>query len=626
MATERLLFLDFETYYDDEYSLRKIPTPSYILDPRWETICCAVKEDMQPSYVVDGPDFPAFIAQFDPAHTTTVAFNALFDNSILAWRYGFVPHRMLDPMGMARALRGHLLPSASLDSVAKHLGLGTKGHALAKVKGMHRAGIIAAGLWDEFQAYALQDVELCAAIFYKLYPEFPLAERKLMDMVLRCTIEPRFTVNRSLLCDHLAEIKEQKQALLATVNVDKKALMSTARFKQLLEDLGVTVETKVSPKGKIIPAFAKSDDFMQELLEHEDERVSLLATARLGFKSTLEQTRGLKLLGIASLPWRDAGLIACSMPVPLRYGGAHTHRLSGEWGQNMQNLPTERGSKGKSKLRQSLTAPKEHLVSAADLGQIEARLTAWICGDADLLKQFADNLDPYAILAELIFGYKVTRKVQILEGFIGKTGVLGLGYGAGIAKFYNMVIIMARAAGIDLGTMWTMELATKTVNAYRKARRPIVNAWYKLDRIIATAWIGVSGPVKFGPCIISKGKISLPNGLFLNYADPHWDDERQEYTYRYGRRTHHIYGAKMLENIVQALARIVVMNAALRINDKGHRFVLQGHDELVFIIRKDEVDKAKEMIHTEMVRRPSWARTVPLKADIGAGLNYGEAK
>jgi DNA polymerase len=189
-----------------------------------------------------------------------------------------------------------------------------------------------------------------------------------------------------------------------------------------------------------------------------------------------------------------------------------------------------------------------------------------------------------------------------------------------------MVIIMARAAGLDLGTMWTMELAAKTVAAYRKARRPIVQGWYKLDRIIATAWVGKSGPVKFGPCLISKGRIELPNGLALNYADPKWDAERQEFTYRYGRRIHHIYGAKMLENIVQTLARIVVMNAALRIYDKGYRFILQGHDELVFILPKDGVDKAKEIIHKEMVRCPSWAPTVPLKADIGAGLSYGDAK
>src|SRR3954462_12684030 len=91
-----ILFLDFESYYDSEYSLRKLDPPSYILDPRWETIGCAARREGEAeSTFIDGPDFPAYLAQFDPAKTTTVTFNAMFDNCVLAWRYGFVPARMV---------------------------------------------------------------------------------------------------------------------------------------------------------------------------------------------------------------------------------------------------------------------------------------------------------------------------------------------------------------------------------------------------------------------------------------------------------------------------------------------------------------------------------------------------
>ena len=126
--------------------------------------------------------------------------------------------------------------------------------------------------------------------------------------------------------------------------------------------------------------------------------------------------------------------------MPLRYGAAHTHRLGGDWGMNVQNLPTARSSKGKSKLRLGLLAPPGYKVITCDLGQIEARLLAWLCGASLLLKQFADSLDPYAKLAEAIFGYPVDRKKQILEGFIGKTGILGLGYGCGADHFFAMVV------------------------------------------------------------------------------------------------------------------------------------------------------------------------------------------
>src|SRR5260370_37567077 len=96
---KHLIFLDAETYYDGEYSLRKMPTPNYILDPRFELQMMAVKvistgEEPGPHQIIDGPDFGAWLSQFDPSSTTTVTFNSLCDNSILAWRYGFVPHTM----------------------------------------------------------------------------------------------------------------------------------------------------------------------------------------------------------------------------------------------------------------------------------------------------------------------------------------------------------------------------------------------------------------------------------------------------------------------------------------------------------------------------------------------------
>jgi DNA polymerase len=319
-------------------------------------------------------------------------------------------------------------------------------------------------------------------------------------------------------------------------------------------------------------------------------------------------------------------MMGANMPVPLRYGGAHTHRLSGEWGINLQNLPTVRGSKGKSKLRQGLCAPEGYSVIAADLGQIEARLVAWICGALPLLQQFRARLDPYAIMGSLIFGYPVDPKVHLLERFIGKTAILGLGYGCGATKFYNMVIMLARTLGIDLGTMWTMELAQQSVDTYRTVNAPIQYSWRKLDQAIRTAWLGKGGPVQFLPCTIEYGEVKLPSGLSLKYDRPAFDFETGEHTFYYGKFKHKIYGAKLLENIVQALARIVVMNAALRIADRGYKFALQAHDELVFVVPNSEVDIAKKIIHEEMVRPPSWAPDLPLTASIGVGVNYGEAK
>lgn len=666
---KNLIFLDAETYYDTEYSLRKMPTPNYILDPRFELQMVAVKVNSEPHQIIDGPVFGQWLAQYDPAVTTTVTFNSLFDNSILAWRYGFVPHTMIDAMGMARALFGHELTSFSLDSISRYLGLPDKGKAIVKVQGMRRSQIMSSGLWDEFKAYAIRDNENCEGIFLNLYPQFPWAERRIMDLVIRCCVEPRFLVDVPMLTQHLADVEAAKEQLLIDANnVDPAVVMSTPKFKAALEALGVIVEMKVSPTtGRETPAFAKTDEFMASLLEHDDPAVAALAAARLGHKSTLEETRSRKLLSIASLPWPANDIQAIArraiaaeldpnftptdhitvprMPIPLRYGGAHTHRLSGDWGMNMQNMPTVRGSKGKSKLRLSLVVGPDERVVTCDLSQIEARITAWICGCRSLVEEFAQNKDPYSLLASEIFGIPINRKLKDangraifeIEGFIGKTGILGLGYGCGKDNFDTMVTRSARSMQLDISGKYDRSIGDKAVDAYRKRYHEIPWGWRLLDTAVQTAWLSGSCVQKFGPCVISYGNVLLPSGLSLRYADPGTrmgENGRTEYRYRYGKFWHTLYGAKLLENIVQALARIVVMNAALRIRDRGlhtanpadYRFALQAHDELVFVIHKDEVDNAKKMIKEEMVRRPSWGLDIPLDADLGEGASYGEAK
>lgn len=644
---KHLLILDAETYYDTEFSLKKMPTPNYILDPRFELQMVACKLDDGPHEIIDGPDFPQYLAGIDPTITTTVSYNSLFDNSLIAWRYGWVPHRMIDAMGMARALLGHELRGFSLKEVAAFLGLGAKGTALASMQGKRREQIISEGLWPSFCTYALQDNFLCEHIFLSLYPQFPKAERELMDMTLRCCVEPRFLCDVPMLDKHLEDVQEAKQKLLEAANdIPRATIMSSDKFKAALEARGVVVEMKISPTtGLETPAFAKTDEFMETLQDHADPVVAAMAAARLSLKSTLEETRTSKLLSIAQLEWPD--FVKGRMPVPLRYGGAHTHRLSGEWKMNMQNMPTVRGSKGKSKLRQSLIVADDEEVVTCDLAQIEARLCAWICGDAVLLEEFAKytagdkSFDPYNRLATAIFGRPVNRKltgtIDEIMGFIGKTGILGLGYGAGKDRFDTMVVQSARAQGTDISQIYNRQIGDTAVDTYRRRYAKIPAGWRTLDMAVQTAWLSGSGSFKFGPCVISYGNVTLPSGLSLRYADPGQRmgaDGRTEYVYRYGKFYHTLYGAKLLENIVQALARIVVMNAALRIRARGlstinpddYRFVLQAHDELVFIVKKSGLDEAKKIILDEMRKPPTWAPTAPIDAELGVGASYGAAK
>lgn len=651
------LFLDYESYYDTEYSLKRMPPPQYILDPRWETIGCAVKVDEEPSMFIDGPDVGKFLAGFDPGKTTTIAFNALFDNCVAAWLYGFVPDRAYCTMRMAVALEGHKLKHGhSLRAVGEYFGLPmAKGHTIVNALGKHRADLMAnVPLWRAYTAYAINDDDMNFELFLRMITRMPQSERRLMDQVLKCAIVPRFQVDVKMLTEHMDDIAKKKHVDLCAVgNLDPatatevdtelvaKSIRSGPKMIKRLEELNVDVEYKPSTThpNKMIPAFAKTDAFMASLLEHEDAEVQALAALRLGLRSTIEQTRGNRILTIAQLPWdryhdgnKRALIGGGTLPIPLKFAGAHTHRLSGDWLMNMQNLPSGRGTQN-SKLRKSLIAGPGETVVVADKSQIECRINGWLCGQQDLMAIFAANGDPYSVLASAIFNMAVDKNIHKTERFIGKSGVLGLGFRCAAEKFYNMVVRSARTLGMDVRELlkvWTIELATKSVRTYRTINNRIVAMWYKLDDILRSAWLGRTLPVPLGPCVIGHGYVEGPSGLRMVYDNPHIerdvDTGKEDLWYEYGTARHKMHGGVFLENIVQFLARIDTMHDALRIHDRGFPFVLQSHDELAWIVPDAQVEECKRVALEEMRRAPSWALDLPLNAECSSGHSYGEAK
>ncbi len=630
----RTLFLDFETYYDDEYSLRKLTPPEYILSPKFELIGCAVKEHGKPSHFVDGPDFAEWLEQYDPADTTTVTFNALFDNCILGWRYNWVPARMYCAMRMAAALWGHELRSVSLASVSKFCKLPPKGDEIIAAKGMHRSDLIRnLDQWQAYQAYACRDNDNCEAIFNKAYPEFPAQERKIMDRVLRCAVQPRFVVNILTLRHHLDDLAKLKEQTLADAGCTIEELRSNVKFEALLKARGVDIEHKQSPTNpeNRIPAFAKTDEFMSILQVHEDPAVQALAAARLGARSTIEQTRGERIMTIANMPWAKYNHSSSLLPIPLKYSAAHTHRLGGDWKINPQNLPSSR--QVGSKLRKSLMAPPGHKVVVADKAQVECRVNAWLCGQEDLLQTFRDKGDPYSLLGSYIFDIPVDKTTHGgFCRFVGKTGVLGLGFMCGKDKFYNMVLRTARAQGMgqDILKTWTPDLAAKAVRVYRETNHNIVTTWTMLKNLLSMPWLGMTPPTSFGPCLISKGCVEGPGGLKMRYGNPRIEldvEGKEEFRFDYGARSHKIYSGLFLENIVQFVARIIVMNDMLRIGDRTNaQLVLQSHDELVWIVPDQDAEEHLRVAIEEMSKAPSWAPDLPMAAEGNIGQSYGAAK
>lgn len=409
-----MITLDFETYYAKDFSLSKMTTEAYINDPRFEVIGVSVKEDEGEIEWITGDDaaIRAALLAHGVDKKAVCCHNAAFDCAILSWRYGIRPPVIVDTLSMARPVIG-LTSSVSLRTLADHYGLGQKGNEIYNTLGKHREDFAPEEL-AAFGDYCKQDVNLTYKLYKILAKVTPMREIFLIDLTLRMFTEPKIKLDLPLLTKHLDEVRAHKQALMDSIGLDsRERIMSNPKFADMLRELGVEPPMKISPTtGKETYAFAKTDDGFKALLEHPDERVQTLAAARLGLKSTIEETRTEMFIGIA----KRMGV----MPVMLNYYGAvNTGRFSGGDKLNPQNLP--RGGV----LRQAMIAPEGYKIVACDSSQVEARTLAWFAGEDELTRGFERNEDVYCAFASKVYGRKITKHENPEERHVGKTCLSG---------------------------------------------------------------------------------------------------------------------------------------------------------------------------------------------------------
>jgi DNA polymerase len=624
LAPKHLIVLDWETYYSKDFSLSKLTTEEYIRSPEFEVIGVSVKLDDEPAVWCTGDDLDifAFLQKFPWDKSLAVAHNAMFDMAILSWKYGIKPLALGDTLSMARALHGSEL-SMSLKALAEHYKLQAKGEEVVAAMGMRRADFSPHGL-KTYGAYCINDTEITRHLFDLMSkgfrvpfgddikqlnrPGFPRSEMRLIDQTLRMFTEPVLGLDKDVLVPHLEAVKEKKALLMDAIYVHREDLMSNPKFAESLRELGVEPPMKVSAAtGKNTYAFSKSDSAFTDLLEHPDLHVQALVAARLGIRSTLEETRTERFIAMA-----DRGL----MPVPLRYYGAHTGRWSGSDKINLQNIT--RGSP----LNTAITAPEGHVIINCDSSQIEARVLAWLAGQEDLVDAFDRGDDVYKLMASSIYG-KPVEEIDKDERFLGKTVVLGAGYGTGWLTFQKQLKLK--------GVTVTDDTAQSIIQTYREAYPRIPLLWKEagnaLDAILdddKTAPLGTEGAL-----VVEGDKgVRLPNGLYIRYPNLRWENTKGRvemvYDTKRGRSTimTRIHGPKMVENVTQALARIIIGDQLLMVA-RRYRVALTVHDSIVAIAPASEEAKAVEYITGCMKVRPKWAPTLPLSCEAKTGVNYG---
>jgi DNA polymerase len=604
----KILSLDFETFYSKDFSLSKITTEEYIRDDRFEVIGVAVKEDGNETVWQTGThdEVYNFLCSFDWDDSALLAHNSLFDASILNWKFGIKPKAILDTLSMARAVHGTEV-GGSLAKLVTYYGLGVKGTEVLDALGKRRCDFSKAEL-NAYGGYCVNDVELTYALFKKLMPSFNLTELKLIDLTIRMFTEPVLTLDRKMLETHLLEVQYRKEKLLQDAGVETRDdLMSNPKFAKMLEALGVEPPKKISPTtGKETLALAKSDEGFKILADHPDERVQALVSARLGNKSTLEETRTQRFIEISK---RGA------LPIPLSYYAAHTGRWGGADKINLQNLPS-RGDNA-NKLKKAIRAPEGYVMIDADSSQIEARVLAWLSGQDDLTEAFRKGEDVYKIMASAIYS-KSIEEITKEERFVGKTTILGCGYGMGAKKFQTQ--LKTFATNIEEAE------AEQIIRIYRQTYPRIPKLWQEGRKSIES--MATNGTVTFGNgCVAISGQdgILLPNGLYQRYPNlrkVHTEDGEQ-YVYDSRNGAVKIYGGKLVENICQALARCIIGEQMLKIGNK-YRVVLTVHDAVACVVPEAEVEEAMRYVMECMRWTPDWAEGLPVNCEAGYGKSYGE--
>ena len=636
-----LLTLDFETYYGRGYSIgnKDINTIDYITDDKFKIHCVGVKvddDDVEIFREDEMAEFEQFLLDLTRSGEpiALVCHNTAFDGIILHHHFNWHPDYYVDTMSMSKGM--FVGASASLKALSKRLWSADsgkrKGDELALSKDIYD---LPRELMDIIANYCLQDVKLTYDAFRVMYEHFPEDEMYLIHAHIRMFCEPWLRVDTKITQEEIDAQVTEKRAAYKKAGLPLTVLSSDQKFGIYLETRGYELPAKENAKGKWIAALSQKDwEFLKFMAAHPE--LADVFAARKYAKSNIQESRARRFLSTAK---KFNGL----MPVPLKYYGAHTGRSSGGEALNLQNLPRINPNDATSgRLRRSLCAPDGYSVIVSDLSNIEARVLAWLSGNTELMELYLTGGDPYLLMASKIYDFDyndaLTRKSE--KSFkamrnVGKVAVLGLGFGMGVNKFW--VTMNTGPMGMD-PIPTTIDEAKHIVGLYRETNFPVVDYWDRCDEIINQMLSGNTA-LTFGPLEIHNNNIILPNNMALQYPNLCMKEDIKGHSFQYSpelnqygelKTRKYLWGGTLTENIVQALARIIITEQAIAIEkhlddtyglDQA-RLVHMVHDELIVVGPEKYAEAIYKSMIAIMSTPPSWALDLPLTSEGGWANNY----
>jgi DNA polymerase len=654
-----VVMIDFETFFGDDYEIKKSSTIEYVMDKRFEVLGTSVLEVSQsfPDYTQtthwwDGETGTKMV--LDHLQNTygqsldgcsVVAHNATFDFSILAFRYGIYPAHPIDLIGLARHWNSR--DKNDLATLTKRFGLPPKGDTKkfknwtnrqrfykpkSRKKGPKMPVQLPVMTDDqrvELGEYANNDVMRQWELFTLMLPKLsaPKTELYAIKHTLELFTKPVLRVAYS----RAGELATAMQAEMDKVIAESGTGMTLTEFRgaafepvlcQAIEAAGDDSRRYWKPaknKAGVKMATAKDDPERDELVKHPDETVRKIMAAKVAVGSWPNHIKRVKR--IVSQSRANDGVL----PVPLRYGGAHTLRWSGGERINLQNLGGRKSHDLVQAIREVIVAPPGEVLIITDAAQIEPRVLAWIAGQWDLVAKFEAGEELYCGFAEKVLGYPcrkprkggipaIEAKMAWARNSIGKVGVLGGGYGMGPAKAVDYA-----EGAIDLPT------AERLIKTYREENHAIVKFWKDVERAFIYTF-------KYKlPCEMARGLrfdstddcdviITLPSGHELKYlkvrmGEGRFGGESAQIYNALDRTWEHTWGGSLTENIVQAMSRHILWMGIERMESWGYHVAHHCHDEIIAVVPEEQGPAALDASIKALSERPAWAPDCSLGAE-----------
>jgi DNA polymerase len=584
--------IDFETYWAKDYAVTDAGPWTYVEDCRFEcyqVAICGEDREGQPIEWVGEPK----AAPWDRiAGCVWVSHNMTFDAVVWAKVAATVPGVSAPefPHWYCTAnLAVYLQAPRSLQDAARALlGVDVSKEYRAMMKGKHVNELMAYDL-ETVRKAGLADARTCLEIWKRYGREWPLHERNLalmtFQMANRGVCVDWEMVDRAI--DALKRLNWEAEQKIPWVE-DGKPALSPIAVREKCRELG-------------IPAPASLAKDSEDCVEWEDqygEKHPFVGAIREWRRTNIL----LKKLELMRAMRRDDGTI----PAILRYCGApHTGRWSGDQ-VNLQNLPREEMF-GVS-LRDCVVAKPGHVFVIADLAQIEPRILAYLCGNKRLLADLGNGMPLYEAHARETMSWAggSLKKEDPKLYALAKARVLGLGYGCSAARFAK---VAKNLAGLDLSP----EECRATVKDFRKRNPLITGLWRRFDQAVAEA-----------ARTDKHFEMELPSGRTVHYFDVGYDPKTRSYsacTERGGTREG-IYGAKLVENLVQGTAREVFADILLRLRDAGIEIVFHVHDEVICHAPAERAEEVRREVEAIMRTPPVWMKGLPLAVESAVSGRY----